>query len=150
MRSMGSILSLCECRPTLSRNMLDECGAAMVIGNPAMLYPKDGLHVLDLAQEWKRLTGLPAVFAVWAGKGITDELVELLHEAKHAGMANVHEIAREESEKLGLPFELCDDYLSRIMVYDLGEREELGLRLFREKALAHDLVARQHEEAAAG
>jgi predicted solute-binding protein len=126
--------------PDSVSDMLEACDAAMVIGDPAMLYPKDGLFVMDLATEWKKLTALPAVFAVWAGKGIKPELVEILQAAKTAGMAKLHEIAREESERLGLPLELCDEYLSRIMIYDLGEREMLGLDKFREKAIAHGLV----------
>jgi len=120
--------------------MLERCDAAMVIGNPAMLHPKDGLFVMDLAEEWGKLTGLPAVFALWAGRGMTPELVEALHAAKREGMSRVHEIACEESAKLGLPFELCDEYLSKIMIYDLGEREQRGLQAFREKVAAHGLV----------
>lgn len=127
--------------PVLS--MLDDCDAAMVIGDPAMTYPKDGLFVLDLAEEWKKLTGLPAVFAVWAGTGITPELIGILHQAKSAGIAQVHEIAREESVRLGLTYEVCDDYLSRIMVYDLGEREMQGLAVFRQKVIEHGLVTVQ-------
>jgi len=125
-------------RPVLS--MLDECDAALVIGDPAMTCPKDHLHVFDLAEEWKKLTGLPAVFAVWAGKHIGPELVDVLGQAKSAGLARVHEIAREESVRLGLQYEVCDEYLSRIMIYDLGEREMQGLALFRQKAIQHGLV----------
>lgn len=121
-------------------SMLENCDAAMVIGNPAMQCSKAGLFVLDLAQEWKKLTGLPAVFAVWAGTGITDELVEVLHHAKHIGASKIQEIAAEESVRLDLSLELCEDYLSKIMVYDLGEREMEGLKVFREKAIAHGLV----------
>ncbi|MHB9036821.1 MAG: menaquinone biosynthetic enzyme MqnA/MqnD family protein [Armatimonadota bacterium] len=126
--------------PNSVSEMLEMCDAAMVIGDPAMLYPKDGLFVMDLATEWKKLTGLPAVFAVWAGKHITPELVDILKAAKIEGTARVHQIAREESERLGLPLELCDEYLSQIMIYDLGERERRGLNAFREKAVAHGLV----------
>lgn len=126
--------------PSPVSRMLDEYDAAMVIGNPAMLHPKDSLHVLDLGEEWKKLTGLPAVFAVWAGRGITPELVETLCESKRVGLTMLPEIAREESSKLGLPYEVCYEYLSRVMVYDLGEREALGLQAFREKCAAHGLV----------
>ncbi len=87
--------------------MLEAADAAMVIGNPAMQYPKDGLYVLDLADDWRKLTGLPAVFAVWAGKGITPELVEVLQDAKRQGVARLPEIAREESERLGLSYKEC-------------------------------------------
>lgn len=121
--------------------MLNHADAALVIGNPAMTCSKEGLHLFDLAEEWKKLTGLPAVFAVWAGNQISSELIDVLTRSKNAGLANLDEIAREESVKLGLPFEVCEEYLSRIMVYDLGERELQGLALFRQKALEHGLVS---------
>lgn len=136
-----------NCRPELVRiaptpveRMLDNADAALVIGNPAMLCSKDGLIVLDVAEEWKKLTGLPAVFALWAGNGITPELIEVLNEAKSVGMTKLPEIAREESQRLGLPYDVCLDYLSRIMVYDLGPRESAGLEAFRSKLSAHDLL----------
>ncbi len=121
-------------------NMLKLADAAMVIGDPAMLFPKEGLCMLDLAEEWKKLTGLPAVFAVWAGKGIDSELIEVLHTAKETGMTMLPQIADTESKRLGLPYDVCFDYLSRIMVYDLGDKERQGFDLFREKAIAHGLL----------
>lgn len=123
--------------------MLEKCDAALVIGNPAMLCPKDGLVVTDLAQEWKKLTGLPAVFAVWAGREMTPELIATLQEAKRTGMERIDEIAREESARLGLPYEVCKEYLSKTMIYDLGEREAQGLTAFGEKAEAHGLTQRE-------
>lgn len=135
------------CRPELVRiaptpveRMLDNADAALVIGNPAMQCSKDGVILLDVAEEWKKLTGVPAVFALWAGNGITPELVEVLNEAKSVGMTKLPEIAGEESERLSLPYDLCLDYLSRIMIYDLGEREAAGLEAFRSKLAAHDLL----------
>lgn len=121
-------------------NMLKSADAAMVIGDPAMLFPKEGLYILDLAAEWKKLTGLPAVFAVWAGKGITPELVDVLHAAKEAGMTLLPQIAGEESKRLNLSYDVCFDYLSRIMVYDLDEKERQGFELFRQKSIAHGLL----------
>lgn len=120
--------------------MLDSADAALVIGDPAMLCSKDGLRVLDLGAEWRELTGLPAVFAVWAGKGITPELVDVLHAAKAEGMAMLPEISENESARLGLPYDTCFDYLSQTIKYDFGEREQRSFVAFREKAIAHGLV----------
>jgi chorismate dehydratase len=136
-----------DCRPKLVRmaptpvnKMLESCDGALLIGNPAMQCSKEGLIVFDVAGEWKKLTGLPAVFALWAGRGITPELVEVLHKAKITGLTRLAEIAREESQLLGLTYDLCEEYLSRIMIYDLGERESMGLETFRAKLAAHDLL----------
>ena len=46
--------------------MLAHHDAALLLGDPALKADLTGLHVLDLAEGWRRLTGLPFVFAVWA------------------------------------------------------------------------------------
>ena len=141
--SYGLAPKLVPCQPRSVSTMLDRADAAVLIGDPAMLAPRNGLHVLDLALEWKKLTGLPAVFAVWAGQGITPELRDVLHAAKQQGMSMLPEISRNESKRLGLPYEVCLDYLSNTIKYELGDREQEGFDLFREKAIAHGLVDRR-------
>jgi len=51
--------------------MLRDHDAAVLIGNPAIVAVnqaerRGNLHVVDLGEAWHELTGLPAVFAVWA------------------------------------------------------------------------------------
>lgn len=49
--------------------MLMEADAALLIGDDALRARykiHDRLYIYDLGQEWKKLTGLPMVFAVWA------------------------------------------------------------------------------------
>ena len=51
--------------------MLRDHDAAVLIGNPALravhaAQQRGDLHVIDLGEAWHRLTGLPAVFALWA------------------------------------------------------------------------------------
>ena len=71
--------------PDLSR-MLTVADAALIIGDPALhLDPQSlGERVLDLGAEWTDMTGLPMVFAVWAGRkeAITPE-VEAIFQASY-------------------------------------------------------------------
>lgn len=117
-----------------------DADAVLLIGDPAMLYPKEGLYVLDMGAEWMKLTGLPAVFAVWAGLEMRPELVCVLQEAKAQGLSLLPEIAEKESRRLGLPFETCYEYLSEIITYDMRDREMRSLEVFRRKASAHGLL----------
>lgn len=123
----------------LRGGVLYDTDAVLLIGDPAMLCPKDGLYVLDIGSEWMKLTGLPAVFAVWAGRGMTSELVSVLQEAKARGLGLLSEIAAKESQRLGLSFETCLEYLSEVISYDMREREARSLEVFRRKAQAHGL-----------
>src|SRR5258708_21893251 len=52
-------------------SMLRDHDAAVLIGTPAIVAVREAerrgdLHVVDLGEAWHELTGLPAVFAVWA------------------------------------------------------------------------------------
>lgn len=119
---------------------LEVCDAVLTIGDTAMLYPKKGLTVIDIGEQWKKLTGLPAVFALWAGKNMSSELVSVLHKSYAEGMQRIDEIARLEAVRLELPFDVCYDYLANTIRYHLGERELQSLEVFREKCLHHGLL----------
>ena len=45
--------------------MLADNDAALIIGDPAMTFARDNLHVFDLASLWRAHTGLGFVFAMW-------------------------------------------------------------------------------------
>ena len=49
--------------------MLAECDAGLLIGDPALKIDRKRYHTLDLAEEWIRHTGKPFVFAFWAVRG---------------------------------------------------------------------------------
>jgi chorismate dehydratase len=125
--------------------MLVDNDACLMLGNKAMQHNElraHGLHVMDLGLEWLELTGLPAVFAVWAvtKDAPLNELIPLLMRSKEQGIRRTEEIAASETEALGLPYHVCRDYLASVMVYDLGEEERESLRVFARKVYDHGLV----------
>lgn len=117
--------------------MLGRCDAAVVIGDTTMTAPLDRWPSLDLGEEWRNLTELPFVFAVWAvNPGIaTPDLIDSLTRARERGLSSLQEISESESKRLDLPVEICHRYLSRIMSYDLSERHLEAIDLFRRKSL---------------
>jgi chorismate dehydratase len=94
-------------------------------------------HVFDLATEWQAWTGLPFVFAVWAARAERIEavrrsgVVERLRASKSWGVAHLDEIATPYADRLGLPRDVCVEYL-RLLDYDLATHDLLGLRTFLE------------------
>src|SRR5215469_14208094 len=52
-------------RPDL-KEMLKWHDAALLIGDPALQARTEGRYVYDLAEQWRRWTGRPFVFAFWA------------------------------------------------------------------------------------
>ena len=107
-----------------------DADAVLLIGDRAMRACLPGFaHAYDLGQEWHDWTSLPFVYAVWAVREGADlaPAAEALAEAKRRGCARVGEIAHREAPLLGLDAGFCRRYLSNIIHFDLGPREQAGL-----------------------
>lgn len=100
------------------------------------------LQQTDLVSEWRRLTGRPFVFALWLYRRGTDlgRLPALLSEAKERGLAEAARLAGEYGARLGMSARQTEEYVSRVVDYDLEAEELAGLRLFGEKAVACGLL----------
>jgi len=123
-------------RPHLAA-MLEQCDAALIIGDAALvLDPADlPFHVLDLGAEWTAMTGLPMVFAVWAARaGVPTQDPAPFLASLRFGMAHIDDIVRQEHAKLGISEALAREYLTRNIVFELGEREYKGLSTFLQYA----------------
>lgn len=125
-------------------SMLGRCDAALLIGDAALFLDHDraGLLKTDLGAEWTTLTGLPFVWAFWAGRpgGLTQEAVEALEGARDGGV----EIADALADAYCGPERAAAGrrYLRENMRYILGEREVEGLKRYYELAEEHELVPR--------
>ncbi len=116
------------------REMLSTSDAALVIGDPALRIEPDKLpyEYLDLGAEWTRLTGLPMVFAAWAGKPGTPErgFRDLALKSCEFGMAQLSEILRLECDKRGISRTLGERYFAEHIHFPLGPKELEGLHHF--------------------
>ncbi len=107
-----------------------DADAVLLIGDRAMRACLPGFqHAFDLGQEWFEWTGLPFVYAVWAVREGVDlrGVDEALGQAKERGLDRAGPIAHAEAPRLGLDAGFCRRYLSNILHFDLGPREQAGL-----------------------
>jgi chorismate dehydratase len=121
--------------------MLRIADAALVIGDPALRIDPARLpyHVYDLGAEWVEMTGLPMVFAVWAGRRgtVTPQVEEAFGDSCRYGRAHLEQIISAESARRGFQPELVREYLTRHIVHELGTREYEGMNLFLSYARSH-------------
>jgi predicted solute-binding protein len=114
--------------------MLRVADAALIIGDPALRIEPECLsyHVYDLGAEWVELTGLPMVFAVWAGRrpSVTPTVAEAFRESCRYGRARIDEIVAAESPRRGFSPRLVREYLTNHIVHQLGPRDYEGMELF--------------------
>lgn len=114
--------------------MLETADAALIIGDPALrLAPENNsVACLDLGAEWLALTGLPMVFAAWAGKpGSANEAVRrLTNESYFFGKERLDEIAAAEYPERGISRDLATQYLRRHIHYEIGAEEQQAIETF--------------------
>ncbi len=129
----GVVPNLLRRAPVLE-SMLADADAALIIGDPALrVHPEElPYETLDLGTEWFALTGLPMVFAAWAGRPPFDltKLSEILGGSHEFGMAHIDEIVDGEFERRGVTRELAHRYITSYIHYPLGPVEQQGLDTF--------------------
>ena len=123
-------------KPSL-REMLQWHDAALLIGDPALQARTDGYFVYDLAEEWKRWTGRPFVFAFWAvrraaleGRSGEPNIAQVFRQSRDNGLKHIPEIASAWASKMNLSPELIAEYLTENVDYGLDPENLEGLRLF--------------------
>jgi chorismate dehydratase len=123
--------------------MLQDHDAALMIGDGAMRAPKEGLFVMDLAEEWHAWTGLPFVFALWCVRADAPTFPEpggvapYFHKSLELGMAQLPSIIEEARRTIGWTKLELQEYLTENIRYLMGEAERESLQLFFEKAVRH-------------
>lgn len=123
--------------------MLKEADAALLIGDPAMTFPRENLRVYDLASLWRERTGLGFVFAMWMAREAAAESVRAIDfaRARDEGLARVEEIAASYEMTLRLPRSELRAYLLENISFTLDAEMREGLDLFYKLAHKHGLLS---------
>jgi chorismate dehydratase len=114
--------------------MLSRADAAIIIGDPALLaleersnrFERTGEELVyhDLAHEWRALTGLPFISAVWGtacSSSLDESIAEDFIASRDHGLANINVLASEWSSRIPVPESTIRTYLSENIHYVLDE-----------------------------
>jgi chorismate dehydratase len=136
-------------------SMLEKADAAIVIGDPALFaleersnrFERTGEELVyhDLAQEWRSLTGLPFVSAIWGTSysGPLDErIADDLNQSRVHGQQNIEPLAAEWSRKLPISESTLRAYLSTNIHYILDEECIEGMKGFFRMAEEFNVLPR--------
>lgn len=123
--------------------MLERADAAIIIGDPALMaleersnqFERSGEELVyhDLAYEWRSLTGLPFVSAVWAaapGCKLDESIVEDFTQSRDHGMQNIDALVAEWSRRFPLPESTIRKYLTENIHYVLDDECIEGIKGF--------------------
>ena len=123
--------------------MLARADAAILIGDPALFaleersnrFERTGEELVyhDLAYEWRTLTGLPFVSAVWGAacdNSLDGAITRDLILSRDHGLRNINVLAAEWSQRLPIPESTVLSYLSSNIHYVLDDECLEGMRGF--------------------
>ena len=152
--------------------MLARADAALIIGDPALRLrlkvdalgakvpggelccdgdPEDQpvknvstLFVYDVAQQWREMTGLPCVLAIWVARRgvVTPEVVADFQSSRAYGLGRIGEIAEAAALKLELPPRALERYLTENIDFSLDDENLAGLRRYFEDCARAGLIPR--------
>ena len=148
--------------------MLTQSDAALLIGDPALrislgiekdsrpgaegeticpaallgITSSELLYVYDVVGEWRSLTGLPAVLAVWAARRdvATPDVTADFIASRDFGLAHISEISVDAARELELPAPALESYLRRNIDFSLDAENLRGLNLYYEYAARLGLI----------
>ena len=122
-----------EAAPNLEA-MTAGCDAALMIGDPALFAQHEalGLEKIDLGAEWTAFTGLPFVWAFWAGRSgaLAPADIDVLQAARDAGVEGIDAIAHAHAAGDDGRRERIAAYLRNRIRYHLDGEFVEGLRRF--------------------
>ena len=128
--------------------MLARADAAILIGDPALLAleeqakrferSQEELVYHDLAAEWRAMTGLPFVSAVWGaapgslldGSSRAEQIREDFIRSRDHGLENIDALVAEWSGRIALPEATIRAYLTTNIHYILDDDCREGMRAF--------------------
>ena len=123
--------------------MLQLTDAAILIGDPALMaleeranrFERTGEELVyhDLAEEWRALTGLAFVSAVWAaaqGGPLDERVADDFIQSRNHGLENIDALVAEWSARLPISEATIRNYLTTNIHYVLDEECLEGMRGF--------------------
>jgi chorismate dehydratase len=112
----------------------DKAHARVIIGDRA-LQGSFGPYVYDLAEQWKAMTSLPFVFAVWvynSDYAHADVLTRMIQQSMHMAHRHMDQIAALAAMQVGLSEFRCLQYLTQNLHYELGTDEYKAIKVFQQ------------------
>jgi len=107
--------------------------AALVIGDRAFELNTKHQYIYDLSAIWKKMTGLPFVFAAWvANTKLPQDFIVTFNNALENGLNDIDKAIALERDN----YQNCEnpeDYLNHKISYLLDAEKQKGMALFLEK-----------------
>jgi chorismate dehydratase len=123
-----------EAGPNFEKDLIKQADGGVVIGDKVFGISGKYLYQYDLAEEWKKLTGLPFVFAAWvSNRPLEEEWISDFNRALSFGVQSIPEVLERYSGEYKLHGADLLDYLSNKISYPFDKQKRAGMALFLQK-----------------
>ncbi len=128
-------------------------GARLIIGDQAISFRQnhaDAFQFWDLGEQWKRLTGLPFVYALWLIRPEVPDaksIARRLRGLRDENLADIQVIVADAADnKHDITQEFLDHYYDEHLRFGLGTREKQGLQTFADLCSKHGVLPKRGRE----
>jgi chorismate dehydratase len=124
------------------QQMLEDNDAALIIGDPAMVFPRSTVKIWDMARLWRNYTGLGFVFAMWMYRNDAATRVANIDfsRARDEGVLAKPLIVEQYQKLLGLSRDSLQEYLDWNICFEVDEQLQKGMELYFQLAHKHGLL----------
>jgi chorismate dehydratase len=110
---------------------LDE--AVVLIGDQCFEFENSFRYRIDLANEWKKFSGLPFVFACWtSNKQLDNVFIKEFNNALQMGVNNIDAVVDKFGQTGTINGEILKRYLLENIDYNFNDEKKTALKLFLE------------------
>lgn len=122
----------------------------LIIGDQAIMFRHshaDAFQFWDLGEQWKILTGLPFVYALWLIRPEVSDaksIARRLRELRHQNLADVPGVVTDAANnKQAITQEFLDRYYREYLRFSFGTREKQGLKTFADLCAKHGVLPKR-------
>jgi chorismate dehydratase len=129
-----------------STSSISRESARLLIGDQAIHFRQEHeseFQFWDLGENWKQLTELPFVYALWLVRpevADPESIADQLRELRDENLAKIDKLIASEKE---FDPAFCERYYREQLRFSFGEREKNGLRAFHQLCQKHGLLPKR-------
>ena len=165
-RLVSGVLKSTGCQPVVSGSLPTTRNAGLLIGDQAIHFRQKHageFQFWDLGEQWKKLTGLPFVYALWLIRPeVTDakSIAQRLRKLRDKNLSSLDDLIEEAvaavgrsaaasaktddpSPGRGLNREFLLHYFREHLRFSFGEKEKRGLQCFAHLCAKHGVLPRR-------
>jgi len=145
-RLIRGVLGSAGCQPAIASSLPATHRARLLIGDQAIRFRESHageFRFWDLGEQWKKLVGLPFVYALWLVRPeVADAktIANRLRALRNENLANLDELILAETE---FDHQFCARYYREHLRFSFGEEEKEGLRTFSKLCAKHGLLEKR-------